>query len=122
MTEEGILKEVIGDDDDDLDEEKEEDLEIVDESFLCPTESVVMSARDTLSIFQMFNDASVKVDVIALPSKIETSLTNRRKKTNIKLYFAPLSTKRNLEISYTCLLWDCFAIFVTDHRKKPWGV
>ena len=58
MNEEEILKKVIGDDDDDdddddndddLDEEKEkEDLEIVDESFQCPTGSMVMSALDTL--------------------------------------------------------------------------
>ena len=47
MTEEEILKEVIrddgDDDDDDLDEGKEgENLEIVNESFQCPTGSVVM--------------------------------------------------------------------------------
>ena len=43
MTEEEILKDVIAaaDDDDDLDEDKEEEgLEIVDESFQCPTKSV----------------------------------------------------------------------------------
>ena len=84
MTEEEILKEVISDDDDDddddddrddddLDEDKEEeDLELVDESFQCPIGSVVMSSLDTLSIFGMFNNVSVKDDVITLTSKIET--------------------------------------------------
>ena len=63
MTEEEILKKVIGVDDDDLDEDKEEeeeDLEIVHESFQYLTGSVVMSALGTLSIFGMFNDAFVK--------------------------------------------------------------
>ena len=46
---------------------------------------------DTLSIFGMFNDASVKDDVMVLASKIETSfLRNRRKQANMKHYFAPL--------------------------------
>ena len=74
MTEEEILKEVIAYNNNDLDEVKEEeDLEIVDESFQCPTGSLVMSALDTLSIFGMFNDASVTDEVMALASKIETS-------------------------------------------------
>ena len=75
------MKEVIGDDDnenDDLDEDKEEDLEIVHEYFQCPTGSVVMSALDTLSIFGIFNYASVKGAVMALTSKIKTLLINRR--------------------------------------------
>ena len=86
MTEEEIMKEVIGggggddDDDDDDDEEEEEeddlhedkeeeDLKIVYESCPCPTASVVMSVLDTLSIFGMFNDASVKDDAMAWTSK-----------------------------------------------------
>ena len=47
---------------------------------------------------------------MALASKTETLLINRRKQNNINHYFAPLQTKRkvirNLEISYTCLLYD----------------
>ena len=58
----------------------------------------------------MFNYASVKDDVMALASKTETLLINRRKQNNINHYFAPLQTKRkvirNLEISYTCLFYD----------------
>ena len=84
MTEEEILKEVVSDDGDDLDKDKEkEDLEIVNESIQCWTGSVVMSALDTLSMFGIFNDASVKDDIIAL-------LINLWKQTKIKNYFAPL--------------------------------
>ena len=44
MTKEDILKEVIPHDNDNLDEVKEEeDLEIVDEFFQCPTGSLFMS-------------------------------------------------------------------------------
>ena len=86
MTEKEILKEVFGDDDDDdaadddSDEDKKQfeiDFEIVDESFQCPTGSMVMSGLDTLSVSGMFNDTSVKGDVMAMPSKIETLLMNR---------------------------------------------
>ena len=63
MTVEQLLKEVIINDDDnynDSDEDKEEeDLDIVDESFQCPTGSEAISALGTLSIFGMFNDASI---------------------------------------------------------------
>ena len=45
---------------------------------LRPTGSVVISALDTLSISGMFNDTSVKNDVMALTSKM-TFLINRRK-------------------------------------------
>ena len=53
---------IINDDDNynDSDEDKEEeDLDIVDESFQCPTGSEAISALGTLSIFGMFNDASI---------------------------------------------------------------
>ena len=72
MTEKEILKEVVRDDDidDDLDKEREKDFQIIDESFQCLTGSVIMTAVDTLSIFGMF--ASVKDNVMALASKIET--------------------------------------------------
>lgn len=50
---------------------KEEQLDLVYEPFQCPTKSVVMSALETLSIFGMCTDASVKDNVLALTSKIE---------------------------------------------------
>ena len=79
MTEEDILKEMIGDDDgndDNLDKgNEEEDLEIVDESFQCPPGSVVMSTLDTISIFE-----SVRDDVMALISK--KKITNKSSKAD----------------------------------------
>ena len=45
---------------------------------LRPSGSVVMSALDTLSISGMFNDTSVKNDVMVLTSKM-TLLINHRK-------------------------------------------
>lgn len=63
------------DDDNDLDKKKEyKDLEIVNKSFQWPTEFVVMSALYfsllfTLSIFGMFNNASVTDAAMALTSK-----------------------------------------------------
>ena len=68
MTEEKVLREVIGDDDD-LNEDKEEDLELVDKFYQSPTGSVVISGLNTLSIFGIFNDASVKDNVMTLTSK-----------------------------------------------------
>ena len=68
MTEEKVLREVIGDDDD-LNEDKEEDLELVGKSYQSPTGSVVISGLNTLSIFGIFNDASVKDNVMTLTSK-----------------------------------------------------
>ena len=84
--------EIVDDDDyDDLDEDKEEkDLEIVDESSQYSTRSVVMSVLDTFPIFGMFNDASVKENVLALTSKTKTLLINRQKETDMKNHFAPL--------------------------------
>ena len=79
MTEEEILKEMIGDDagnDDNLDKgNEEEDLEIVDESFQCPPGSVVMSTLDTISISE-----SVKDDVMALIS--QKKITNKSSKAD----------------------------------------
>ena len=79
MTEEDILKEMIGDDggnDDNLDKgNEEEDLEIVDESFQYPPGSVVMSTLDTISISE-----SVKDDVMALISK--KKITNKSSKAD----------------------------------------
>ena len=79
MTEEDILKEMIGDDDgndDNLDTgNEEEDLEIVDESFQCPPGSVVMSTLDTISISE-----SVKDDVMPLISK--KKITNKSSKAD----------------------------------------
>ena len=49
-----------------------------------------------ISIFGIFNDASVKDDIMALTSKIETLLINCKKQTNIKLYFPSLQTKRKV--------------------------
>ena len=87
-----------------------ENLEKVDESFQCSTGFIIMSALDTLSIFGIFNDASVKYDLMVLISKIETLLTNREKQANIIHFFTLLLTKRKvikyLEISYTILLCD----------------
>ena len=49
-----------------------------------------MSVLDTFPIFGMFNDTSIKENVLALTSKTETLLINRQKETNMKNHFAPL--------------------------------
>ena len=85
----------------------DEELDLVYESFECPTKSMVMLALETLSTFGMCADPSVKNNGKPLASKIENLLTKHYHQKKIANCFTTLQVRLKLARYVTHI---CFAV------------